>query len=65
MPNLKQSIIEAAEYYERKAEMYRHRAERAAAGSSIQHEITEAYKYTLGKAKAMREAIEYVEEFLG
>ncbi len=65
MPNLKQSLIEAAEYYERKAEMYQHRAERATAGSNIQHELLEARQYSRGKAKAMREAIEYVEEFLG
>jgi hypothetical protein len=65
MPTLKQSIIEAAEHYERKAEIYRNRAGRASAGSNMQHELTEVYKYNLGRARAMREAIEYIEEFLG
>lgn len=65
MPTLKQSIIEAAEHYERKAEYYRRKVENATPDSRIQHEYREAHQYSLGRAKAMREALEYIDEFLG
>lgn len=65
MPNLKQPLIEAAEYYERKAEYYRRKVENATPDSRIQHEYRAAHQYNLGRAKAMREALEYIDEFLG
>lgn len=65
MNSLKQIILEAAEHYERHAEWERKRMERATEGSSVQREIRDAYKYNAGRAKAMREALEYVEQFIG
>ncbi len=65
MNNLKQNIIEAAEFYERHAEYMRKRMERAAKGSSIQREIRDAYKLNKGRAEAMREALEYIEQYIG
>lgn len=62
---LKQTIIEAAEFYERHAEYLHKRAERASEGSNIQREIYNAYEYRKGQARAMREALEYIEEYLG
>lgn len=62
---LKQSIVEAAEHYERHAEYLRKRAERATNGSDIQREMKEMYQFNRGRAKAMREALEYIEEFIG
>ena len=62
---LKQSIIEAAEFNERRAEHYRKRAEYASPGSYMQKELDEARKYSMGKAKGLREALEYIDEFLG
>ena len=62
---LKQSIIEAAEFHERHAEHYRFRAENASPGSYMQKELDQARKYNMGKAKGLREALEYINEFLG
>ena len=63
MKNLKQALIEAAEHYERRAHRYLERAEQDKIGQK--QGLMEAHKYSLGMAKAMREALEYVEEFLG
>ena len=61
---VKQMLIEAAEHYERHAEYERKRADRATHGSDIQRELREAYQFNRGRAKAMREALEYIEKEL-
>ena len=62
---LKQTILDAAEFYERKTKHYEHRMAIAAEGSNIQREIRDCYEYNKGRAKAMREALEYIEEYIG
>jgi hypothetical protein len=63
--NLKQTILAAAEHYERHATHMQHRMERATEGSNIQRELRDSYEYNKGRAKAMREVFEYLEEFIG
>ena len=63
--NLKQQIEEAAKFYERRAESMKKRMERATEGSDFQRELRDTYEYRKGQARAMLEALEYIEEYLG
>lgn len=62
---LKAAIAEAMEHYERHAEHEKQRAERIVCKGSLYHELMEAYQFNRGRAKAMKEALEYIEEFIG
>lgn len=63
--NLKETLTQAEEHYERHAEWLRKRMEAATSGSRIQRETRDAYEFNRGRAKAMREALEFVESFIG
>lgn len=62
---LKKMLEEAAAHYERHAEWEKARAEQATDGSNIQHEVLRAYKYNLGRAAGIREALQLIEEIIG
>lgn len=62
---LKETLTQAAEHYERHAEWLRKRMEAAASGSRIQRETRDAYEFNRGRAKAMREALDFAESFIG
>lgn len=62
---MKQELIKAAEFYENRAESMKRRMERATEGSEIQRDIRYCYEYRKGQAKAMREALALIEEYIG
>ena len=62
--SLKQYLQEAADHYERHAEHELKAAERFP-GGKLHTEIIAAYNYNRGRAAAMREALELVEELIG
>ena len=62
---LKDMIREAAEHYERHAAHELKHAERFAENSELHNELVNAYHFNRGRAKAMREALEFIEDYIG
>ena len=63
--NLKEQFAKGAEFYERLAQGAKQFAEQATTGSELQKEEILAAEYNLGRAAAFREALRFVEEFIG
>lgn len=59
------TIEAAAKYYDRHAERLERRADRAAEGSKDKMQLIGAAKFNRGRAAAMREVIEFIEEYNG
>ena len=62
---LKDTLIEAAEFYEHRAAVLWGRMLRATEGGEALREMRDSYEFNNGAAKAMREALEYVGQFIG
>lgn len=62
---LKQTLKKAQEFYTRHAEWERKKAEQATPGSNIREEMLRAAAYNEGRAKAMEEALGFLEQYLG
>ena len=62
---LKEYVTKAAELYESRAEWETKRAEQATNGSNIQREISQASAYNRGRAAAMREVLDIIDNIIG